>query len=252
VIENWNSVEFLSVWALIFARVGSAAIVLPGIGERFVPLRVRLAVALALSIPLTWLDIVQGTPTEMRGWMIAILSESLTGVVLGVAVRFFLIGLQVAGSIAAQSTSLAQVFGGQSVEPLPAVGHLLTFAGLALLMSNGFAVRLVVTFAESYKIVAFGGRFSSSGMADWGLSLVVWIFEAGFVLAAPFLLTSVLYNLTLGFINKAMPQLMVMFVGAPLITFLSLIILAVGVPMLLTVWQDGVFEFLAYPAGPPE
>lgn len=250
-IEHWNSVEFLSVWALVFARLGSAAIVLPGIGERFVPLRVRLAVAMALSIPLTWLDVVQGTPNQIQGWMIAILSESLVGVALGMVVRFFLIGLQVAGSIAAQSTSLAQVFGGQSVEPLPAVGHLLTFAGLALLMSNGFAIRLIGTFAESYKIVPFEGLFASSGLADWGLSLVVWIFETGFVLAAPFLLTSVLYNLTLGFINKAMPQMMVMFVGAPLITFLSLIILAVSVPMLLSVWQNQVFEFLAFPAGPP-
>jgi len=89
-------------------------------------------------------------------------------------------------------------------------------------------------------------------MADWGLSLVVWIFEAGFVLASPFLLISVLYNLTLGFINKAMPQLMVIFVGAPVITFLSLVILAVGLPMLLAVWQEGVFEFLAFPAGQPK
>ena len=46
-----------------------------------------------------------------------------------------------------------------------------------------------------------------------------------FTLAAPFVLVSVLYNLTLGVINRAMPQLMVVFVGAPVITGLGLAVL---------------------------
>ncbi|MFC3118840.1 flagellar biosynthetic protein FliR [Jhaorihella thermophila] len=36
-----------------------------------------------------------------------------------------------------------------------------------------------------------------------------------FSLSAPFVIASLLYNLTLGAINRAMPQLMVTLVGAP-------------------------------------
>ena len=43
-------------------------------------------------------------------------------------------------------------------------------------------------------------------------------FALALSLAAPFVIASLLYNVALGVINKAMPQLMVAFVGAPAIT----------------------------------
>ena len=70
-----------------------------------------------------------------------------------------------------------------------------------------------------------------------------------FTLAAPFLITAVIYNLALGVINRAMPQLMVAFVGAPVITFGGLFILMVGSPVILDVWVRALMTFLANPGG---
>lgn len=70
-----------------------------------------------------------------------------------------------------------------------------------------------------------------------------------FTLAAPFLITSIIYNLALGVINRAMPQLMVFFVGAPVITFGGLFILMVGSPMILDVWLREMMAFFADPGG---
>ena len=58
---------------------------------------------------------------------------------------------------------------------------------------------------------------------------------------------SVIYNLTLGVINKAMPQLMVAFVGAPVITFGAIALLLVSAPLLLSVWLQAFEAFLAAP-----
>ena len=58
---------------------------------------------------------------------------------------------------------------------------------------------------------------------------------------------SVLYNLALGAINKAMPQLMVAFVGAPVITAGGLLILCISSPLILTVWLDALDTFMAAP-----
>ena len=84
-------------------------------------------------------------------------------------------------------------------------------------------------------------------MSDWGLDQIRRAFALAFTLAAPFVLVSVLYNLALGAINKAMPQLMVAFVGAPVITAAGLLILCVSSPLILTVWLDALDAFMAAP-----
>lgn len=58
---------------------------------------------------------------------------------------------------------------------------------------------------------------------------------------------SILYNLALGVINKAMPQLMVAFVGAPLITLGGLFLLFLVAPLMLSVWLSALDQFMSSP-----
>ena len=59
---------------------------------------------------------------------------------------------------------------------------------------------------------------------------------------------SIVYNVTLGVLNKAMPQLMVVLVGAPAITFLALVVLAATAPALLEAWRTAFAAALLDPA----
>ena len=77
-------------------------------------------------------------------------------------------------------------------------------------------------------------------------------FTLAFTLAAPFVITSVVYNLALGVINRAMPQLMVAFVGAPVITFGAIFLLFLSAPLVLTVWNAEFTSFLGNPLVPFE
>ena len=77
-------------------------------------------------------------------------------------------------------------------------------------------------------------------------------FALAFTLAAPFVITSLVYNLALGVINRAMPQLMVAFVGAPVITFGAVFLLFLSAPLILSVWNAEFLAFLANPVGPSE
>ena len=76
-------------------------------------------------------------------------------------------------------------------------------------------------------------------------------FELAFSLAAPFLAAGLIYNLALGAINRAMPQLMVALVGAPAITGMALLILALAAPTILQVWAARLDETVAMPWGMP-
>jgi flagellar biosynthetic protein FliR len=56
-----------------------------------------------------------------------------------------------------------------------------------------------------------------------------------------------MYNLALGAINRAMPALMVSFIGAPALSAGGLALLAILMPFLLSVWVDALKATMASP-----
>jgi flagellar biosynthetic protein FliR len=133
------------------------------------------------------------------------------------------------------------------VDPLPAIGHFLSLGGLTLLLIMGFHVKAAHFMIGSYKVLEFGQAVSPPIVAEWGIFQVSRAFALAFQLAAPFYLVSLIYNLTLGAINRAMPQLMVAFVGAPVITWGALTLLMLTSGVLLSIWQGQVDLFLGNP-----
>jgi len=82
---------------------------------------------------------------------------------------------------------------------------------------------------------------------EWGIYYVADAFLMGFSLATPFVAVSLIYNLGIGFINKAMPQLMVAMVGAPAASFLGLTMLAISSPVILAFWENTISLNLLMP-----
>lgn len=238
------------LWAatLVFLRVGAAMALMPAFGDRAVPARVRLILALAFT-----LVVAPSVGQGLEGQSLAVLpaaAEVLTGLALGIGLRLFVFALEVAAAIIANATSLAQLFGGSTPEPQPAVGHLLTMAGLALAVLSGLHVKAASLMILSYQMIPAGAFPSTADLTDWGLARVVEFFALAFTLAAPFVIASVLYNLALGIINRAMPQLAVTLVGAPLLSGAALALMLVMAPLLLGVWWGHFDAFLAQPFRP--
>jgi flagellar biosynthetic protein FliR len=226
------------------------AALLPAFGEQNVPARVKIVVAIAFTLivapalPKTLSD------QAAENLHLLVFSEVLSGLAIGLGIRLFVLALQTAGSIAAQSTSLSQVLGGAAVDPLPAMGYILIVGGLALAVMNGLHVKAAHLIILSYDFLPMGHFPAASDLSDWGVRQVSRAFSLAFSLAAPFVILSVLYNFALGAINKAMPQLMVAFVGAPVITLGGLFILMIAAPTILLVWLGAMDGFLANPFGP--
>ena len=237
---------------IVFLRVGAAMAVLPAFGEKAVPQRVRLGLALGFTAIVTPAVAAQIDPLTKDQGMLSLLlaTEAIAGLALGIGLRLFVLALQMAGSIAAQATSLSQVFGGGAgVEPQPAIGHMLVFGGLALAVMNGLHVRLAEVIILSYNILIPGQFPDASTLGSWGISRVAHAFALAFTLAAPFVIASLIYNVALGVINRAMPQLMVAFVGAPAITAGALMLMFLVMPLMLSVWSDDLSLFLQNPFG---
>lgn len=231
----------------VFLRVSAVVSLLPAFGEQSVPARVKLGIALAFTMIIAPAIAEPNVPMRFDTVIWMSLTEIAAGLILGIGIRLFILALQTAGSIAAQSTSLAQILGGAMAEPVPAMGHILVMGGLALAVMTGLHVRVAEMLIFSYEMLPMGQMPNGSDVAEWGIDQIRRAFSLAFTLAAPFVILSVLYNLALGVINKAMPQLMVAFVGAPVITAGGLMLLCLASPLLLETWLNSLNSFIANP-----
>lgn len=234
---------------VVFLRVAAICFALPALGEQMLSARVRLVLAIMVTatvVPAV-LPLLPDSQPGLGAFVKAVATETLSGLFLGLMLRLFVLAIQTAGSIAAQSTSLSQIMGHAGADPLPAIGNILTISALALLMATGFHVKAAEFVVLSYDILPPLQFPSPAAVAEAGRAQVSKSFALAFSLAAPFVILAVLYNLTLGVINKAMPQLMVAFVGAPVITFGSIGMLFLCTPFILTAWLEAFEAFLAVP-----
>ncbi len=226
--------------AAIFTRLSALLFFLPGIGERMMPVRVRLIVALSLMLVL--LPAVSGDFTApQRPSLIAatFAAEAICGALIGFGIRLTVFAIQTAGAIISQSLSLAQLFGSAiSFDQETPISTLLMFSAIVMAVSAGIHFETVNVLIMSYEIMPLGNFPGASATGEWAAGRTAFAFSAAMSLAFPFIVLGFIYNLAIGAANRAMPQLMVAFVGIPAVTMAGFVLLAVCAPVIITVWLD--------------
>ena len=237
---------------LVFARIGAMVMLLPGFGETNIPVRVRLGIALALTLIILprHRNAYQISMTSMAPLLVLMFHEIVIGVVLGATARVTLSALAVAGSVIAQQLGLGFV---TSVDPTQGqqgvlIGNFLTILGLTLLFATDTHYLVIEALSASYTIFAPGELMPSGDIASLATRAFSGAFKIGIQLSAPFIVFGLVFNLGLGVLARLMPQMQVYFVGVPLSMLAGFLILAaiLGTMMgLFMDYQGGVLHELA-------
>ncbi|NNC37716.1 MAG: type III secretion protein [Acidimicrobiales bacterium] len=238
ILEN---AEFVVPVIAIFSRVSLFVFMLPGLGEVNIPVRVRLSVAFLL----TWMLVPMIAPTidaqslTLANSTLLILKESFYGFLLGFAFRVMVFGLQITGSIISQSMSLSQIFGeGITTEPNTTMSTLFMLAGITLAITMDLHIMAIGVFVGSFETFPLGTSPAGDETAYWVAQRFAGVFSFSLALALPFMILNFVYNLILGFLNRAMPQLMVSFVGMPAITGAGIFLLVLSAGSILMLWMS--------------
>jgi flagellar biosynthetic protein FliR len=231
-----------AAFMLVFARIGAMVMLLPGLGEVNIPVRIKLGIALALTLIILPLhraayhvDMQSITPLA-----VLMVHELIIGVVLGATARVTLSALQVAGSIIAQQLGLGFV---TSVDPTQGqqgvlIGNFLTLLGIALLFATDTHYLVIAALNDSYKIFSPGELMPSGDVAALATRAFAAAFKMGLQLSAPFLVFGLVFNIGLGVLARLMPQMQVYFVGVPLSIFMGFIILAAVLVSMMGTYMD--------------
>ncbi len=231
-----------AAFMLVFARVGAMVMLLPGLGETNIPVRVKLSIALLLTLILLPLHR-QAYNIDMQSLaslLVLMLHEIIIGIVLGATARVTLAALQVAGSVIAQQMGLGFV---TSVDPTQGeqgllIGNFLTMLGVTLLFATDSHHLVIAALSESYSIFAPGETVATGDVASLATGAFAAAFKLGLQLSAPFLVFGLVFNLGLGVLARLMPQMQVYFVGVPLSIFAGFLIFAVVLAAMMGTFLD--------------
>jgi flagellar biosynthetic protein FliR len=237
-----------AAFILVFARVGTMLMLLPGLGELSVPIRIRLTVAVLLAAVLLPLHqaAYQINLTSFGPVMAMLGEEMFIGAVLGMSVRLIMSSLQVAGFVIAQQMGLGFVtaidpsLGQQGV----LVGNFLAMLGVTLIFATDLHHLVIAALNDSYTLFAPGEIPLMGDVAALTTRTVATAFRIGIQLSAPFLVFGLLFNLGLGVLSRLMPQMQVFFVGLPLSILLGLLIFLLVIGAMMTVFLGAVENVL--------
>jgi flagellar biosynthetic protein FliR len=237
-----------AVFILIFARIGTMVMLMPGFGERGVPAQSRLAVALLLTLlfyPLvsTSYQVTTAIPVLMT----ALAGELAVGLVIGATGRLLMSGLQTAGTIIANQLGLSAVF---SIDPSQGqqaaiFSGFLSMLAITLIFASDLHHLVIAALFDSYQIFRPGSVPLTGDAAKLIIDTVAGSFRIAMQVSAPFLVFGLVLNAGLGILGKLMPQMQVFFVAAPLTIFLGLALFALVMGALMLTYLDYLKDGLA-------
>jgi flagellar biosynthetic protein FliR len=231
-----------AAFMLVFARIGAMVMLLPGFGEVFIPVRVKLAIALLLTLIILPLhrSAYHVDMQSVAPLAVLMVHEIIIGVVLGATARVTLAALSVAGSVIAQQLGLGFV---TSIDPTQGqqgalMGNFLTLLGIALLFATDTHYLVIAALNDSYKIFSPGELMPSGDVAALATRAFAAAFKIGLQLSAPFLVFGLVFNIGLGVLARLMPQMQVYFVGVPLSILIGFLILAAVLASMMGTYMD--------------
>lgn len=222
---------------LVFARLGAAVMLLPGLGEAEIPAPFRLGLGLALLalvLPILAPSL-PPAPDDIAEAARLIALEVAVGLWLGTLARLAVTALAMAGQLVAILVGLSAL-----LVTDPAVGQggtalarALGLAAVVLVLATGLHGIALGSLVNSYAALPAGDPFPGGLAAESVVRAGADSLALALRLAAPFVIGSVVLNLALGLLARLAPQVQTFFVAVPGQILAGLALLAVLAPPML-------------------
>ena len=205
---------------LTFMRVGFVVFLMPFYGGEYIPVSVKAALCLVLTMAL-WPhlsfpgNLLPAHPLDIFTLM---LGEALLGLMLGLCVYFIFAGIQTGGEIMGfqmgfTMVTLADPMSGAQVSITSHLMYMVTF--LVFLALDGH-LHLLRALADSFVLIPPGGLKLSGPLVGGVLDLSAGMFVLAVKIAAPVIAALCMVELTLALMGRAAPQMNLLTMGFPI------------------------------------
>ncbi len=229
---------------VIFMRFGTAVMLMPGIGDSFVPQPIRLLFILGFCFVLTpfLAPHLPAMPTNTMALFSLLTTEAFIGIFIGTVMRIMISALDTAGLLVSMQASFsnAMIFNPITATQGSVIGAVYASLGVTLLLVTDMHHYMLAGIVNSYQLFPATGSFANT--ADFSQAIVQTVsssFKVGVQIAMPFIIVGTMLQIGLGFLGRLMPQVQIFFLAQPIQIILSMSILAVVLSSGILYWMNG-------------
>lgn len=232
----------VSILLLIIVRVSAFFVSAPLFSYRTIPPQMRIAVAVVLAWMMYYTINIEPLPIDGQ-YILLILKEAITGLMLGLAAFIVLSAVQIAGGFIdfQMGFAMANIVDPQTGAQSPLMGQFYNFLVLLVLLAiNGHHLILDGIF-YSYQYIPMDQvfpRFGSEDTVEFMMKLLVAVFAIAFQMSAPIVATLFLVTLALGITGKTVPQMNIFVVGFPIKIAVGFIVLLITMGVTIQVMRN--------------
>ena len=227
-----------SFWAFlqVFVRVSSLFVTAPVFGSREIPPQVKVGLAAILSLvllPLVKTTLGASAPATLFGMVAILLGQALIGGLIGLVVSLLFIAVRIGGDLIDYQMGFTQAatFNPQFNETVsPMASFQYRYALVLYLIGNGHWL-LLASLERSFTKLPVA-QLSVTGLTASFTDLTFQMLVAGLQIAAPAAAVLMVTDIAFAFLNRAMPQMQVFYVGMPVKILVGLTVVAAVLPLL--------------------
>jgi flagellar biosynthetic protein FliR len=214
IFNEVNMVSFL----LLYFRFAALFIAVPIFSHNSIPMTVKAAMAFFFTVvfyasmpPLT-------IPINVATLIIAILSEFLLGMVVGIALQLAYNVITFAGGQISfmMGFSMASAIDPQSGISMPIISQFLSLLALMMLFALDLHHWMLLLIDHSLKTVPLGGFVVTNDFFNYLMHATANMFMVGLIIAFPIIALSWLADVIFGMLMKTMPQFNLLVIGFPI------------------------------------
>ncbi|MPY74061.1 MAG: flagellar biosynthetic protein FliR [Alphaproteobacteria bacterium] len=224
-------------YLLVFSRIGTTISVLPGFGESYVSPRIRLLLALTITVVLTPVvsDRLPALPASPLSLLLLVGGEGLVGLFMGSIARVLLSTLATGGAILAFLIGLAnaQLFNPLLSDQGALPGVFLSVMGLLMIFVTDTHHLMLMALLDGYSLFQPGAALPLGDFANLMAQVVAGSFRIGMQIAAPFLMYAIVFYAGMGLLARLMVQMPIFFVALPVQILLGLFTMLLTLPAVL-------------------
>lgn len=245
IILDQAFISMVESWIWPFFRIAGLLMTAPVIGTRSIPTRVRLIMAIAISIVIVPMVSVPTStaPISLDGLLIS-LQQVLIGIAMGLSVRVVFVALELAGQVIGQLMGLlmAAMVDPANGSQVPIISQLYTLLATLLFLSIDGHLVMLYALAESFQSLPVGTTGISRDAVWTYLSWISTILSTAVVIALPAIASLLVVNISFGVMTRAAPQLNIFAVGFPVMIIMGVCIIMFTlngfIPQLIVLFED--------------
>ncbi len=239
---------------LLFCRIGSAIMLMPGLGEGFVSPTIRAVLALLITLvvylPLkNTLPPVQ--PDNLAQLTALVFGEIAVGLFIGGMMRLLLSLWHIAGMLIALQSGLASatLFDPNQGTQGAVIGVFLNIVAVTLIFATDGHHLMLMGIIDSYQTFVVGHLPPMGDFSDFAAKTLSSAFRQAFMIASPVMVVGLFMNVMAGIMARLMPSMQVFFIMMPIQILVSFIIMMVtisaGMMWYLRYFKDALAQLFA-------